>query len=231
MRQKRQKSTQLLMRNHSYTSTHILAKEGWIYSILALMVFLIAYAFSFFAWFFFLLFLGTVFCYRNPERIAEEDDERCLIAPMDGVVTDISKISLNDNSEALRIVIRKSLFGVGVLRAPLAMTLSDVKNRFGLFMDSSSALFSNLSEQKSITCKSQFASIKLVISAGLWSQKMTLFKKAGAFKAGERIGFLRDGEMALLLPLDTRVKVSLSDEVKAGATILGYLAYKDKDDK
>jgi len=219
------------MRNYSYTSTHILAKEGWIYSILMLVIFLLAYVFSFFSWFFFILFLGTVFSYRNPERIAEEDDERCLVAPLDGVVKDISKISLRDDSEALRIVIRKSLLGVGVLRAPIAMTVGDIKNRFGLFMDSSSALFADVCERKSITCKSQFASMKLVISAGLWSQEISLFNKAGAFKAGERIGFLRDGEVALLLPLDTRVKVSLNDEVKAGATILGYLAYKDKDDK
>lgn len=219
------------MRNHSYTSTQILAKEGWIYSALALMVFLLAYAFSFFSFFFFVLFLGTLISYRNPERIAEEDDERSLLSPMDGKITDISKISLSDGSEALRIVIRKSLLDVGVLRAPIAMTIVDVKNRFGLFMASSSALFSPLSERKSLTCNNQFASIKLIMSAGLWSQTMALFQKAGAFKSGERIGFLRDGEIALLLPLDTRVKVSLSDEVKAGTTILGYLAYKDNDDK
>lgn len=219
------------MRNHSYTSTQILAKEGWLYSALAFIVFLLAYTFSFFSFFFFVLCVGVLFSYRNPERIAEEDDERSLLAPMDGKITDISKISLNDGSEALRIVIRKSFLDVGVLRAPIAMAIVNVKNRFGLFMASSSALFSPLSERTSLTCKNQFASIKLIISAGLWSQTMTVFHKTGAFKSGERIGFLRDGEVALLLPLDTRVKVSLGDEVKAGTTILGYLAYKDNDDK
>lgn len=219
------------MRNHSYTSTQILAKEGWLYCLLALVAFLFAYVFSFFSFFFFLLLLGTLFSYRNPERIAEEEDERSLLSPMDGKITNISKINLHDGSEALRIVIRKSLLDVGVLRAPIAMTIDDVKNRFGLFMDSSSALFADLSERKSLTCNNQFASIKLIISAGLWSQSIAVFHKAGAFKSGERIGFLREGEVALLLPLDTRVKVSLNDEVKAGMTILGYLAYKDNNDK
>ena len=224
-------SNQVAMRNHSYTSTQILAKEGWNHIVLAFMVFLLSYALSFVSWFFFAIFLGTLFSYRNPERIAEEDDERCLVSPMDGKITDISKISLSDGSETLLIVIRKSLLDVGVLRAPLAMEIVEVKNRFGLFMSSDSALFPNICERKSLVCKNQFASIKLIISAGEWSQKMTVFHKAGTFKAGERLGFLRDGEVALLLPLDTRVKVSLNDDVKAGITILGYLSYKDKDDK
>jgi len=232
MHQKFQKNNQTVMRNNSmYTSTQIIAKEGWNQIVFAFMIFLLSYALSFLPWIFFLIFMGTLYSYRNPERIAEEDDGRCLVSPMDGVITDISKISLHDGSEVLRIVIRKSFWDVGVLRAPLGMEAIDIKKRFGLFMASSSPLFSRLSERKTFTCKSAFASIKMVISAGLWSQKITLFSKMGAFKAGERLGFLRDGEVALLLPLDTRVKVSLNDEVKAGMSILGYLAYKDKDDK
>ncbi|WP_263833693.1 phosphatidylserine decarboxylase [Sulfurospirillum oryzae] len=219
------------MRNHSYTSTQIIAKEGWNHSVLAFMVFLLAYALSFLPWLFFIIFVGTLFGYRNPERIAEEDDKRSLLAPMDGKIIDISKISLNDGTEALRIVIRKSFFDVGVLRAPIDLDIVNVKNRFGLFISSSSHLFESLCERKGVTCKSEFAPIKLVMSAGLWAHKITLFQKASTFKSGERLGFLRDGEVALLLPLDTRVKVSLNDDVKAGNSILGYLSYKDKDDK
>ena len=51
------------------------------------------------------------------------------------------------------------------------------------------------------------------------------------FKANERFGFLRDGEIALLLPLDTRIKVSLNSDVKAGESVLGYLAYKESNAK
>jgi len=214
-----------------YTSTHMIAKEGWNQIVLTFMVFLLAYALSFVPWIFFALFLGTLYCYRNPERISEEDDGHCLVAPLDGTITDISKISLSDGSESLRIVIRKSFWDIGILRAPLSMEILDVKKRFGLFMNATSPLFSSLCERKGLTCKSTYAPFKMIISAGLWSQKITLFSKAGAFKAGERIGFLRYGEVALLLPLDTRIKVSLNDDVKAGNSILGYLAYKDINDR
>ncbi|WP_232294056.1 phosphatidylserine decarboxylase [Sulfurospirillum arsenophilum] len=231
MSQKFLKNSLTVMRNTYDTSTQIIAKEGWNQIVFTFMVFLLSYALSFFSWIFFLIFIATLYSYRNPERIQEEDDEHCIVAPMDGIITDVSKIGLRDGSEALRVVIRKSFFDVGVLRSPLSMEIVDVKKRFGLFMASSSPLFSRLSDRKTFTCKSKFASIKMVISAGLWSQKITLFSKIGSFKAGERLGFLRDGEVALLLPLDTRVKVSLNDEVKAGMSVLGYLAYKDKDVK
>ncbi len=218
------------MRN-SYTTTQIIAKEGWNRIVLAFMVFLLSYALSFFSWLFFAIFLGMLYGYRNPERIAEEDDARCIIAPLDGKITNISKISLSDGSDVLRIVIRKSFWDVGILRAPIGMEVTDVKNRFGFFMDSSSTLFDTLCERKTLTCKTAFSPLKIVISVGILGQKIDFFQKTGLFKTSERIGFLRDGELALLVPLDTRVKVVLNNEVKAGVSILGYLSYKDKDDQ
>lgn len=219
-----------MMRN-LYTTTQFIAKEGWSQIALAVLLFFVAYTLSFFTWIFGIVLVWTLYCYRNPERIAEEDDERCLIAPMDGKIADISKVTLFDGKEVLRIVIEKSLLDVGILRAPLAFDGVEMKKRFGLFVKSSSPLFSLLSERTKLTCKNKFAEITLVISAGQWSQNIAFFSKRGSFKVNERIGFLRDGEVALLLPLDTRIKVSMGDDVKAGVNILGYLSYKDKDDK
>ncbi|AFL69126.1 phosphatidylserine decarboxylase [Sulfurospirillum barnesii] len=215
------------MMQTNYTRTHFIAKEGWNQIVFAFMVFLLSYALSFLPWLFFVFFLATAFVYRNPERIAEESDERCLLAPIDGTVTKISKVDLKDGSEALCVVIRKSLFDVGLLRAPVGMEIQEVKNRFGLFMSSSSSLFSSLCERKTFTCKSQFSSFKIVVSAGRFSQKIIYFKKDGLVKANERFGFLREGEVALLLPLDVRIKVSLNHKVISGQSVLGYLSHKD----
>jgi phosphatidylserine decarboxylase len=221
----------LIVMHSNYTTTHVIAKEGWNQIVFSFMVFLLSYAISCLPWLFFLVFLGTIFVYRNPERIAEESDGLCLLAPMDGKITKIAKVDLKDKSEVLCVVIRKSFFNVGILRTPINMEVGEVKNRFGLFMPSSSSLFSNLCERKTFTCKNKFASFKMVISAGRFSQKIIFFRKLGMFKANERFGFLRDGEIALLLPLDTRIKVSLNSDVKAGESVLGYLAYKESNDK
>ncbi|HEF5984373.1 TPA: phosphatidylserine decarboxylase, partial [Campylobacter jejuni] len=42
-------------------------------------------------------------------------------------------------------------------------------------------------------------------------------------KAGDRMGFLINGSISLLLPKDTRIHIGLNDEIKAGS-LLGYFA-------
>ncbi|ACZ12775.1 phosphatidylserine decarboxylase [Sulfurospirillum deleyianum] len=218
------------MVRHHYTTTQLIAKEGWNHIVFTFMVFLLSYALSFFSWFFFFVLVVTIYIYRNPERIVEESDELTLLSPVDGTILKISKVDLKDGSEALCVVIRKSIWDVGILRAPIGMEIIEVKNRFGLFISSGSSLFSNLCERKTFTCKNKFTSFKIVVSAGRLSQSIVFFNK-NAYKANERFGFLREGEVALLLPLDVRIKVSLNHSVKAGESVLGYLAYKDNHDK
>ncbi len=211
--------------------THIIAKEGWNQIIIALMVFLFFYAISFLAWVFFAILLFTIFIYRNPERILEEDDELSFVAPIDGKIIDISKVNLRDGTPMLSVVIKKAIWDVGIMRAPMAMSIIEIKKRFGLFLPSHSPLFSSLDEKNTLTCKGEFASIKMIINAGLLSQRIALFDLEGVLKAGQRFAFLNDGEVTLLLPLDARIKVSLGDEVKSGMSVLGYFAYKAKNDK
>lgn len=210
-----------------YTTTQPIAKEGWNKIVLMAMLFLLSYALSFLPWFFFFLLALTIYTYRNPERIPEEDDARTLLAPLDGKITAIAKTTLNDGSEMLCIVIKKSFWDVGVLRAPMLLEVIEVKNRFGLFMDSNHPLFTTLCERKALICKTSFTALKIVAYAGQWGQKIDFFQKNGSFKQAERLGFLKAGEVALFVPLDTRVKVVLNDTVKAGESVLGYLAYKD----
>ena len=68
----------------------------------------------------------------------------------------------------------------------------------------------------------------MVLYAGALSQKIQLFEKMGGLKRSERFAFLNDGEVALLLPLNTRIQVVLNDEVKAGESVLGYFAYEGR---
>lgn len=216
----------------AYTTTQIIAKEGWNQVVLAFVVFLLSFILSLMPWFFFVVFLGTLFIYRNPERIQEEaEDEFCIVTPIDSKVAEINKVQLSDGSEVLSVVLKKKILDVGIIRAPMALSLIDIEKRFGLFLPPNSRLFSALGETKTLTCKGKYATLKMVISAGRFSQRIAIFENLGILKAGQRLGFLNDGEITLLLPLETRIKVSLGDEVKAGVDILGYFAYEAKDDK
>ncbi|MDD3342460.1 MAG: phosphatidylserine decarboxylase [Sulfurospirillaceae bacterium] len=215
----------------THTTTQIIAKEGWNQSLVALMFFILSYTLSFVPWFFFAIFLVTLFVYRNPERVCEDEDEFSFIAPCDGRVIEIQKVALKDGSQKLSVVIQKSIFNVGILRAPMALSILETHKRNGLSLPRSSALSFKLSEKNTLTCKGRFGDVKLVLRCGMWSQKMELLKSIGPLKIGQRFAFLNEGDVTLLLPLDARLKITLNDDVKAGTTVLGYFDYKGHDDK
>jgi len=206
--------------------TFIIASAGWNTSLVVLMVFICAYALSFFSFFFFGVFLATLWLYRNPERMSLENDPYTLIAPCDGRVSTISKVQASDGKEWLRVVIEKRLYDVGLIRSPIAMHVMDLKERVGLPFASNSPLAKSLGEKKVLTCKGSFGELKMALYKGRFARAIVLGDVSMPFKATQRLGFLSEGSVALFLPLETRISVVLNDEIKAGESVLGYFAYK-----
>ncbi len=216
----------------SHTTTEIIAKEGWKYVTLFAVLFFISWCMGVFAWVFLFIFVITLYIFRNPERIPAEDDKMALLAPIDGNILNISKIIFQDDREFLKLEIRKSLFNVSLLRAPIASTISNTKRIHGLFLNVEDKLSKKLGERVVITLKSNAKSILLIVRAGFFSRSIELFKSIGPLKFAQRFGLLLDGSVELLLPIDMRIKVSIGDEVRAGESVLGYFAYDSiKDDK
>lgn len=211
---------------HFLTTTQLIAKEGWKHVFVACILFVIAYVFSFLTSFFFLVLLGTLLFYRNPERLSQEEDAHALIAPVDGVINSIEKVMSSDGKEWLKVLISKRLFDVSVVRSPLEMQLMDVKKKVGLSLNETSPLAKALRTKVVFTCKNDKDEMRMVLYAGMCANRIEVSSKRGRFKAGERLAFLSQGEVGLLLPLDTRIKVVLNDEVKAGESVLGYLAHR-----
>jgi len=216
----------------SHTTTEIIAKEGWKYVTVFAVLFFISWWTGVFAWVFLFIFVITLYIFRNPERIPAEDDKMALLAPTDGNILNISKIIFQDDREFLKLEIRKSLFNVSLLRAPIASTISNTKRIHGLFLNVEDKLSKKLGERVVITLKSNSKSILLIVRAGFFSRSIELFKSIGPLKFAQRFGLLLDGSVELLLPIDMRIKVSIGDEVRAGESVLGYFAYDSiKDDK
>jgi len=209
-----------------YTSTHLIAKEGWNHILVVFMLFLCAFAVSFFSWAFLALLVATLLFYRNPERISLEEDAHALISPTDGTVRAISKVTTRDGEEWLRVVIQKRLRDVGLIRAPVAMNIVKAKKRFGLSITSSSPLARTLGEKLVLTCKGMCGEFKMALYAGKFSPKIELFDTFSPLKSAQRMAFFYEGDVALLLPLTTRITVVLNDEVRAGESVLGYFAQK-----
>ncbi len=215
----------------THTTTEFIAKEGWKYVGVFFILFLFSLSVNFFQWVFLFLFLGTVFIYRNFERIPAEDDKMALLAPADGHVVDISKVILQDGKEFLKLEIRKNIWNMSILRSPILANISSTKRVHGLFLNSESPLSKKLGEKAIIKLESEHKPMFIVVTAGVFSRGIELFKSIGPLKFSQRFGLLLDGGVELLLPIDIRVKVSLGDSVRAGESVLGYFAYGIKNDK
>ena len=214
------------------TTTQLIAKEGWKYLFFTLVLFVLALWFDFFPWVFFVVSIFTAYLFRNPERLPAEDDDMAILTPCDGVISTISKSKQSDGKEYVKVEIQKSLLEASILRAPTKMSIKSTLRRHGLFLPSSMDLSKKLSERVTLTCKSAYDDLFICINAGMYARKIELFKTVGPLKSAQRFGLLVEGNLELYLPLDSRIKVAVGDEVKAGESVLGYFAHKGNlDDK
>jgi phosphatidylserine decarboxylase len=211
------------MRNH--TTTQIIAKEGWKYLFFIFVLFLIAFVVNFAASLFFVLFVFTLFVFRNPERLPAEDDELAILAPCDGRIENIEKSNFK-SQDMVKITIKKSIFDVSLLRAPTLLNINLTKRRYGLFLPTSSKLSKALGERVRLESKNLFSDVIMIVNAGVLSRKIELFKTVGPLKSSQRFGILVEGSVELYIAIDSRIKVAVGDSIKAGESVLGYFAHK-----
>ena len=213
------------------TTTQLIAKEGWKYLFFATVLFVLSLCFDMFSWVFFVILIFTAYLFRNPERLPAEDDEMAILTPCDGTITTISKTKYSDGNEYIKVEIQKSLLETSILRAPTKMNIKLATRRHGLFLPTNTALSKKLGERVTLECKSDYKELFISINAGVYARKIDLFKTVGPLKSAQRFGLLVEGDVELYLPLDSRVKVAVGDEVKAGESVLGYFAHKGKTDE
>jgi len=208
------------------TTTQLIAKEGWKYLFFTIVLFVLSLWFDMFSWVFFVIVIFTGYLFRNPERLPAEDDDMAILTPCDGTISAISKSKHSNSEEYIKVEIQKSLLEVSMLRAPTKMSIKSTIRRHGLFLSTNTLLSKKLGERVSLVCRSDYSELFININAGVYSRKIDLFKTIGPLKSAQRFGLLVEGDVELYLPLDSRVKVAVGDEVKAGESVLGYFAHK-----
>ena len=209
------------------TTTQLIAKEGWKYLFFSAIVFVISIWFNVLPWVFFVILIFTGYLFRNPERLPAEDDDMAVLSPSDGIISSICKAKHNDGKEYIKVEIQKSLLEACILRAPTILNIKLTQRRHGLFLSTKLELSKKLGERVILTCKSSYNELFININAGVFARKIELFKTVGPLKSAQRLGLLVEGNVELYLPLDSRVKVAVGDEVKAGESVLGYFAHKE----
>ncbi|NOZ75164.1 MAG: phosphatidylserine decarboxylase family protein [FCB group bacterium] len=177
-------------------------------------------------WFIGLVFIALLFCinfFRDPSRVMPENP-RTLVAPADGKVVRIKKISDPDVDESATLIsIFLNVFNVHANRMPIDGTVKKVDHKPGKFLAAFDHAASDENEQTEILIQSEKGPFKVKQIAGLIARRILCYGKPGqALKRGERLGFIMFGSRTdIILPASVSVKIELGDSTKGGETILG----------
>ena len=176
-----------------------------------------------------LLLTGFVtYFFRDPTRVLPEDPN-AVVCPADGKVIIVSEV---DDTRFLQTRVQKisifmNVFNVHVNRIPVSGTVEQVTLSPGKFYsaDKDKAVLHN--EFCALTLATPGGHRYTVVQiAGLIARRIVCRAERGDLvTAGQRFGLIRFGSRVdLYLPLTTRVAVKVGETVRAGETVLGYLA-------
>jgi phosphatidylserine decarboxylase len=174
--------------------------------------------------------LFTLAFFRNPRR-KPLGDQRCLIAPADGVVSDIGEAEepLYVKERCVRIGIFLSVFDVHVNRSPVDGVVEFAQYRPGKFLDARHPDVTHANEANilGISAAANVAGkLKLLVVqlSGLIARRIICTHGVGdALTRGELYGMIKFGSRTeLWIPLSQKfeVKVKVGDRVMCGETIL-----------
>lgn len=171
--------------------------------------------------------------FRDPERVTPRD-ESLIIAPADGLVTQIAKVppppelagaqGLGDQPMT-RISIFMSVFDVHINRAPIGGTVSRVVYIPGKFVNADLDKASEDNERQHILFEKDGRHIAITQIAGLVARRIVPFVKDGDMVvAGQRIGLIRFGSRVdVFLPEGTEPLIVKGQKSVAGETVLARL--------
>lgn len=204
----------------------IVAKQGYKYILIFGLLFLLSVFFDTLWPLFFAIFVVTIFIFRNPKRERGSSDKYTILSPIDGKVKSIRRISYFGD-DSIEIVISKSIFGSGSLKAPCDLNLVELKQRHGLFLCSAMKSANSLNERALYLCKHGNLKITIRTIVGALSRNLSV-EKFEDLEAGDKFGFISDGLVVLILPASARISAAIGDSVKATCSVIGFFNHEDR---
>ncbi len=218
----------------------MIAKEGYIFIILALLLTVVLYVCStvlnstlayLLAGVFAFLTIFVTYFFRDPDRTFTNKDG-LLISPADGKVLAVENIGFHEfiGSETTKISIFLSVFDVHVNRIPADGVIDYVKYNPGKFHIASVDKASELNEQTEIGMTTKTGQ-KIIFKqiAGIIARRIVCHINNGeSVTIGNRFGMIRFGSRTeLFVPSDTSISIKAGDRVVGSETIIGQLTSKD----
>lgn len=209
----------------------ILAREGWPFIGLALLLSLIATLFwgCVAAIPFYIVLVFVVQFFRDPARDVPEQPN-AVLSPADGRIVKIEKVrDPYADRDALLISVFMNVFNVHSNRASVDGVVRAVQYFPGLFVNADLDKASSENERNAVvidaTVNGQSHVVTLVQVAGLIARRILCYvHPSDVLSKGDRYGFIRFGSRVdVYLPLSAIPQVAPGDKVSATSTVLATL--------
>lgn len=174
------------------------------------------------------LLVWSLMFFRDPRREVPQDD-RLLVAPADGKITDIETVNENEfiAGPVLRIGIFLSIFDVHINRAPCRATVETITYRKGKYLNALNPLSGQQNESNTlILVRTNEPKDRLVVRqiSGAIARRIVCAAREGQeLAAGEKFGMIKFGSRTeLYVPAEANIAclVRVGDRAKAGTTPL-----------
>jgi phosphatidylserine decarboxylase len=204
-------------------------KEGYKFLAISILANFIILLFSkFLGVLFFVITIWVYYFFRDPERYSIDDD-KYLVSPADGLITDISEKSgpeelRLENTSYTRISVFMNVFNCHVNRIPSSGTIEEIFYKPGKFLNASLDKASEENERNYYKIKlKNDEEIIIVQIAGLIARRIVCEVEQGQeLKQGDRIGMIRFGSRVDIYFKNKKVLAKIGQNVVAGESLLAF---------
>jgi phosphatidylserine decarboxylase len=206
----------------------IIAREGWPYIAIAVIVALVVMLLAGWLWSlpFWIVAVFVLQFFRDPPREVPPG-EGIVVSPADGRVISIETVrDPYADRQALRLSVFMNVFNVHSNRAPVDGRIEQINYFPGLFLNADLPKASEGNERNALQIRTaNGALVTCVQVAGLVARRILCYVHAGeSLQRGQRFGFIRFGSRVdVYLPPDSRPLVGVGQKVHATVTVLAEL--------
>ena len=202
-------------------------KEGYKFLAISILATFIVLLFSnFFGSILILITVWVYYFFRDPERYSINDD-KFLVSPADGLITDISErsgpVELRlENTTYTRVSIFMNVFNCHVNRTPISGKVEEIYYKPGKFLNASLDKASEENERNYFKIKtSSGEEIIIVQIAGLIARRIICqVEQDQELKQGERIGMIRFGSRVDIYFKNKNILAKQGQNVVAGESLI-----------
>jgi len=202
-------------------------KEGYKFLAISILATFVVLLFSnFFGSILILITVWVYYFFRDPERYSINDD-KFLVSPADGLITDISErsgpVELRlENTTYTRVSIFMNVFNCHVNRTPISGKVEEIYYKPGKFLNASLDKASEENERNYFKIKtSSGEEIIIVQIAGLIARRIVCqVEQDQELKQGERIGMIRFGSRVDIYYKNKNILAKQGQNVVAGESLI-----------